>query len=69
LKDGTIAGAGRDVFEGEPNVSDELIVLKNSVLLPYLGSTTLEIRFVLGMHAIENRVVFFDVKSLRDQVV
>lgn len=69
LKDGTIAGAGLDVFEGEPNVPDELIALKNTVLLPHLGSATLETREAMGMRVIENLVAFFDGKALRDEVV
>lgn len=69
LKDGTIAGAGLDVFEGEPNVPDELIALKNTVLLPHLGSATTETRVAMGMRVIENLVAFFDGKPLRDQVV
>jgi lactate dehydrogenase-like 2-hydroxyacid dehydrogenase len=69
LKDGTIAGAGLDVFEGEPNVPDELIALENTVLLPHLGSATIETRVAMGMRVIENLVAFFDGKPLRDQVV
>ncbi|MEH6358805.1 MAG: D-glycerate dehydrogenase [Pseudomonadales bacterium] len=68
LKDGTIAGAGLDVFEGEPNVPDDLIALKNTVLLPHLGSATLETRVAMGMRVIENLVAFFEDKPLRDQV-
>ena len=42
LKDGTIAGAGLDVFEGEPNLPEELFALKNVVLAPHMGAITEE---------------------------
>ena len=38
LKNGTIAGAGLDVFEGEPNLDKRFLELENAVLLPHLGS-------------------------------
>ncbi len=38
LRKGTIAGAGLDVYEGEPEVSPELLAMENVVLLPHLGS-------------------------------
>ncbi len=42
LSDGTIAGAGFDVFEGEPNLPDALFALDNVVLTPHLGAITHE---------------------------
>lgn len=47
LKSGEIKGAGLDVFEDEPNVSKELLVLDNVVLTPHIASCTLKAR--LGM--------------------
>ncbi|MCP4429571.1 MAG: D-glycerate dehydrogenase, partial [Gammaproteobacteria bacterium] len=44
LKSGEIAGAGLDVFEKEPSVSEELVSMENVVLLPHLGSATSETR-------------------------
>jgi lactate dehydrogenase-like 2-hydroxyacid dehydrogenase len=69
LRSGTIAGAGLDVYEGEPTVSPELLGMENVVLLPHLGSATLETRVAMGMRALENLRLFFAGKPLRDQVV
>ena len=40
LRDGVIAGAALDVFEFEPEVTEELLSLENVVLSPHLGSAT-----------------------------
>ena len=40
LRDGTIASAGLDVFEREPEVHPGLLELENVVLVPHLGSAT-----------------------------
>jgi lactate dehydrogenase-like 2-hydroxyacid dehydrogenase len=58
LNSGTIAGAGLDVFEGEPNVRPELTQAKNIVLLPHIGSATEETRTAMGMLAIDNLEAF-----------
>ncbi len=44
LKEGRIAAAGLDVFEGEPQVRPELIALENVVLTPHVGSASFETR-------------------------
>ena len=44
LKEGLIWGAGLDVFEFEPQVNKELIDLKNTVLLPHIGSASTQTR-------------------------
>lgn len=49
LADGVIAGAGLDVFEHEPAVTPELLTLENVVLVPHLGSATVETRVAMGM--------------------
>jgi lactate dehydrogenase-like 2-hydroxyacid dehydrogenase len=48
LRDGTIKGAGLDVFADEPNVPAELFALDNVVLLPHVGSATQETRKAMG---------------------
>ena len=68
LNSGTIAGAGLDVFEREPTVSPGLLHLENVVLLPHLGSATMETRVAMGMRAIENLTLFFAGKPPRDRV-
>jgi lactate dehydrogenase-like 2-hydroxyacid dehydrogenase len=69
LKSKTIAGAGLDVFEKEPAVGAELLSMENVVLLPHLGSATLETRVAMGMRAIENLSLFFNGQPVRDRVV
>lgn len=54
LRDGTIAGAGLDVFEHEPAVHPGLVELDNAVLLPHLGSATIETRTAMAMLATRN---------------
>jgi glyoxylate reductase len=54
LKAGKIAGAGLDVYEQEPTVHAGLIALPNVVLLPHLGSATLDTRVRMGMICLEN---------------
>jgi lactate dehydrogenase-like 2-hydroxyacid dehydrogenase len=54
LKSGHIAAAGLDVFEGEPKLNPEYVSLKNTFLLPYIGSATIETRTAMGMLALDN---------------
>ena len=54
LADGLIAGAGLDVFENEPVINPGLLALDNVVLLPHLGSATLEVRTAMAVLAAEN---------------
>ena len=54
LKNGVIAGAGLDVFEGEPNLDERFIELENAVLLPHLGSASTETRVAMGNSVLEN---------------
>ncbi|MGB9431596.1 MAG: D-glycerate dehydrogenase [Candidatus Acidiferrum sp.] len=54
LKSGQIAAAGLDVFEGEPKLHPGYLDLKNTFLLPHIGSATVETRTVMGMLALDN---------------
>jgi lactate dehydrogenase-like 2-hydroxyacid dehydrogenase len=54
LKSGRIAAAGLDVYEGEPKLDPEYISLKNTFLLPHIGSATIETRTAMGMLALDN---------------
>jgi lactate dehydrogenase-like 2-hydroxyacid dehydrogenase len=54
LKSSRIAAAGLDVFEGEPKLNPEYISLKNTFLLPHIGSATIETRTAMGMLALDN---------------
>ncbi|WP_298585314.1 D-glycerate dehydrogenase [uncultured Kocuria sp.] len=54
LRECRIAGAGLDVYEDEPRVHPELLELENVVLLPHLGSATVETRTAMAVLAAEN---------------
>lgn len=54
LASNKIAGAGLDVYENEPHVPEALRALDNCVLLPHLGSATVETRIAMGQMALDN---------------
>ncbi len=56
LKDGTIAAAGLDVYENEPNIHPEFLRLKNVVLAPHIASATRSTRLNMAKKAAENLV-------------
>jgi lactate dehydrogenase-like 2-hydroxyacid dehydrogenase len=54
LQSGHVAAAGLDVFEGEPQLHPGYARLKNTFLLPHIGSATVETRTAMGMLALDN---------------
>ncbi|EBA03135.1 putative D-isomer specific 2-hydroxyacid dehydrogenase [Rhodobacterales bacterium HTCC2150] len=54
LSEGRLGWAGLDVFEAEPKVPAELRALKNVVLLPHVGSATVETRAAMGNLTVDN---------------
>ena len=54
LERGAIGGAGLDVYVGEPDIDPRLLTLRNVVLLPHMGSATLETRTAMGEKVIAN---------------
>jgi glyoxylate reductase len=56
LRSGAIAGAGLDVYENEPALAAGLTELDNVVLLPHLGSATVETRAAMAVLAARNTV-------------
>ncbi|WP_340317968.1 2-hydroxyacid dehydrogenase [Rhizorhabdus argentea] len=59
LRSNRLAAAALDVFEREPAIHPELAMLENVVLLPHLGSATVETRTAMGMQAAANLEAFF----------
>jgi lactate dehydrogenase-like 2-hydroxyacid dehydrogenase len=64
LKREHIAGAGLDVFWNEPDVPSELIQMEQVVLVPHIGSSTLEIREQRGAHLLANLRAHFSGKPV-----
>lgn len=68
LTEGWIAGAGLDVFEGEPVIDPGFLELDNVALLPHLGSATEETRVAMGNRVLENIAAFFAGEEPGDRV-
>ncbi|MFW8633513.1 2-hydroxyacid dehydrogenase [Cribrihabitans pelagius] len=64
----TIAGAGLDVFDGEPRINPDLMGCDNLVMLPHLGSATREAREAMGFRVLDNLQDFFEGRAPRDRV-
>jgi glyoxylate reductase len=60
LRAGTIAGAGLDVFEREPDVDRDLVGLHNVILAPHIASATVETRTKMAIMAAENAIAVVD---------
>ena len=69
LSNHEIAGAGLDVFEHEPAVNPKLLELDNVVLLPHMGSATIEGRIDMGQKVLINIKAFADDHALPDRVI
>lgn len=68
LESGALAGAGLDVYPNEPHLDSRLIALSNTVLLPHLGSATVETREAMGEKVIENIRAFAEGQAPPDLV-
>lgn len=72
IEEGKIAGAGLDVFEHEPTINKRLVKLAQAgkvVLLPHMGSATIEGRIDMGEKVIINIRTFFDGHRPPDRVL
>ncbi len=70
LKSGRIAAAGLDVYRGEPNnIHPGYARLKNTFLLPHIGSATVETRSGMGLQALDNLDAFFAGKEPPNRLV
>jgi glyoxylate reductase len=68
LAERRIAGAGLDVYPDEPRIDPRLLELPNLVLLPHLGSATLESRTAMGEKVLANIMAFAQGRELPDRV-
>ncbi len=69
LRNNHIAGAGLDVYEGEPDIKPGFLELTNAVLLPHIGSATIESRTEMGEKVIINIKSFIDGHNPPDKVL
>jgi glyoxylate reductase len=69
LARGELAGAGLDVYEHEPQIHPKLLTLSNVVLLPHLGSATVESRTEMGEKVIVNIKAWVDGHRPPDRVI
>ncbi len=69
LETGQLSGAGLDVFENEPAVNPKLLKARNVVLLPHMGSATIEGRIDMGEKVIINIKTFADGHKPPDRVI
>ncbi len=69
LQAGEIAGAALDVFEHEPAINPKLLKMENVILLPHMGSATIEGRIAMGEKVIINIKTFADGHTPPDRVI
>jgi lactate dehydrogenase-like 2-hydroxyacid dehydrogenase len=60
LQDGTIMGAGLDVFADEPHVPAELLTMDHVVLLPHVGSASVATRDAMSRLVVDNLTSWFE---------
>jgi len=68
LSTGALFAAGLDVYADEPNVPEALLEMDNVVLLPHIGSATVETRRAMGELVIDNLDAYFAGKRLLTEV-
>jgi len=59
LGSGKLAAGGLDVYEGEPDIDARYYGIENAVLLPHIGSATVETRDAMGFKCLDNLDAFF----------
>ena len=69
LANGSIAGAGLDVYENEPKIDPGLLELPNVILAPHIASATLESRIEMGEKVMINIRAFVDGHRCPDRVL
>ncbi len=68
LREGRIAGAGLDVFDNEPKIDPAWFAVENAVLVPHVGSATVETRTAMGELQVENLRLHFAGKPVKTPV-
>ena len=68
LRNGAIAAAGLDVFENEPLLDPDLLEQERCVLLPHLGSATMDSRVEMGMTCLKNIEAVLSGRTAPNQV-
>jgi lactate dehydrogenase-like 2-hydroxyacid dehydrogenase len=64
LSSGKLGSAGLDVFAAEPHIPDALKALDNVILLPHVGSATIETRAAMGALTVDNLLQFLKDESV-----
>jgi len=64
LREGTLGAAALDVFADEPRVPASLTALENTILMPHIGSLTIETRHAMGQLVVDNLLAHFAGKPL-----
>jgi len=68
LTGGHLGAAGLDVFAGEPDIDKRYLPIANAMLLPHLGSATVQTRCAMGFRALDNLDAFFAGQTPRDKL-
>ncbi len=68
LDNGHVGGAGLDVFEKEPQIHEGLLGRDNVVVVPHIGTATVEARIAMGRYAVKNITLFFDGRDVLSRV-
>lgn len=68
LQDGRLGAAGLDVFEAEPRIPDALKTMENVVLLPHVGSATVETRQAMGDLVCDNLIEWLKTGGLKTPI-
>jgi lactate dehydrogenase-like 2-hydroxyacid dehydrogenase len=68
LTSGHLGAAGLDVFASEPEIDKRYLPIANAMLLPHLGSATVETRCAMGFRALDNLDAFFAGRTPGDKL-
>lgn len=68
LDKGYVGGVGLDVFEEEPEIHAGLLGRDNVIVVPHIGTATVEARIQMGRYAVKNITLFFEGKDVLSRV-